>query len=79
MSNYINDNENSEDIYYLFENKINQQGGDDKDKEPHGGFPPIYIVTDNDEPKNKIDREFSSRSKSISIKDILKHRKTQLS
>jgi hypothetical protein len=80
MNSYINNfiNSDSEDLYYLFEekpNKIIQKGGNNLDK-PNGGFPPIYLLekskTSNDKKKNRL---FHNKGNSINIVDILNSKK----
>lgn len=77
MSNHVYNSDSSEDLYYLYNEP--QKGGEvskDIKTEPHGGFPPIFIV----EPPNRIidktkNRELIINKTAVSITDILRQRR----
>ena len=79
MSNHVFNSESSEDLYYLYSEKSNntQIGGKNTvSTEPHGGFPPIFIVKHNNILAEKSkNRELIVRKTSVSIKTLLKQKK----
>lgn len=69
-------NTSSEDLYYLYPENNNQKGGliIDIKNEPHGGFPPIFIVDSNNKLVEKTkNRELVIKKTAVSIKTLLEN------